>query len=274
MLNSNIIDYLDRKSKEVRLGILDTIGIEKRGHIGGSLSVADIITALYFYKANHDPKNPNKPDRDRIIMSKGHSVLAQYAALAISGYFSKSELKKTKELGALLQGHPEIRTPGIEANTGSLGQGLSIGVGFALAGKIKNLKYKVYVITGDGELAEGQIWEAVTTASFYKLDNLTIIVDHNKLQVTGYIKERYDLGNLKEKFKSFGCEVLEINGHDFKEIIQALDFPNSIYAKPRVIIANTIKGKGIKIAENNVQFHCNSLNKEEYEVAKKDILSY
>ena len=206
-MERNKINELKKKAKKVREGILDCIGIDKKGHLGGSMSSADLITALYFYKMRINPDNPNDPERDRFIFSKGHSVLAQYAALAELGYFHKSELKKTKQLGSILQGHPEIRTPGVEANTGSLGQGISIGIGIALAAKLDRKDYRVYAITGDGELAEGQIWEAITCANFYQLGNLVVIVDYNKLQASGFIKERYDLGDIKAKFEVYGWKT-------------------------------------------------------------------
>ena len=237
------------------------------------MSSADLVTALYFYKMRINPGNPNDSERDRFILSKGHSVLAQYAALAELGYFPKSELKRTKELGSILQGHPEIRTPGVEANTGSLGQGLSIGIGMALAARLDHKNYRVYVITGDGELDEGQIWEAVTCANFYHLDNLVVIVDYNKLQASGPIKERYDLGNIKAKFDVYGWKTWEIDGHNMTEIVNALDQTEQGKDSPCAIIAHTIKGKGVSFAENNCSFHNNSLTKEQSKQARRDIAS-
>ncbi len=272
-MNSNKIKELKQKAKVVREGILDCIGIDKKGHLGGSMSSADLVTALYFYKMRINPDNPDDPDRDRFIFSKGHSVLAQYAVLAELGYFSKSELKNTKTLGSILQGHPEIRTPGIEANTGSLGQGLSIGIGMALAARLDHKNYRVYVIIGDGELNEGQIWEAVTCANFYHLDNLVAIVDYNQLQACGPTKERYDLGNIKAKFGVYGWKTWEIDGHNMAEIVNALDQTEQVKGSPCAIIAHTIKGKGVSFAENNYRFHNNSLSKEQYEQARKDIAS-
>jgi len=265
------IQFLKQKARIIRCNILETLGIGKKGHLGGSMSSADLVTALYFYKMKHNSKNPDDPDRNRFIFSKGHSVLAQYAALAECGYFPKSILKTTKTLGSILQGHPETRTPGIEANTGSLGQGLSIGLGMAIGAKLDHKKYKVYVILGDGELAEGQIWEAASTASFYKLDNLIAIVDYNKLQAVGFIKKRYDLGDIRGKFAIFGWKTFEINGHDMEEILQALDSVDEIKGAPSVIVAHTIKGKGVSFAENNPAFHNAPLTKEQVERAKADI---
>jgi transketolase len=267
----NEINELKEKARAVRKGILECIGINKKGHVGGSMSLADLVTALYCYKMNHSSDNPDDPDRDRLILSKGHSVLAQYAALAECGYFPKSVLKTTKTFGSILQGHPEIRTPGIEANTGSLAQGLSIGVGMALGGKLDKRNYKVYVILGDGELNEGQVWEAITAASVYKLDNLVAIVDRNKLQACGPTKEIYDMGDIKSKFEAFGWKSFEINGHDMKEIVEALDYVDKIKGVPSVIIAQTIKGKGISFAENVTGFHNASLTAEQFKEANLDI---
>ena len=265
------IKELKQKAKAIRKGILECIGVNKKGHVGGSMSSADLVTALYFYKMNHSCDKPEDLDRDRLILSKGHSVLAQYAALAECGYFSKSILKTTKTFGSILQGHPEIKTPGIEANTGSLAQGLSVGVGMALGGKLDKRDYKVYVILGDGELDEGQIWEAITAASVYKLDNLVAIVDHNELQASGPTKEIYDTGNIKSKFDAFGWKSFEINGHNMKEIVEVLDSTDKIKGVPSVIIAHTIKGKGISFAENVTSFHNASLTVEQFRKANFDI---
>lgn len=270
-MKEQLVKDLKEKARIVRTNILKTIGINKKGHVGGSMSAADIVTALYFYKMNHDPENPDDPDRDRFIFSKGHSVLAQYAALAEFGYFPKSELKTTKTLGSILQGHPERETPGIEANTGSLGQGLSIGLGMALGGKLDGRDYKVYVIVGDGELGEGQIWEAATAASNFKADNLVAIIDHNKLQATGPIKERYDLGDINAKFKAFGWQTFTIDGHNMKEIVDVLDQADGVNDKPVAIIANTVKGKGVSFAENKTGYHNALLSQEQYAQAEADI---
>lgn len=267
----NKINELKEKAKAVRKGILECIGINKKGHIGGSMSSADLVTAMYFYKMNHSSDNPDDPDRDRLILSKGHSVLAQYAALAECGYFPKSILKTTKTFGSILQGHPERNTPGIEANTGSLAQGLSFGVGMALGGKLDKRNYKVYVILGDGELDEGQLWEAITAASVYKLDNLVVIVDCNKLQASGPTKEIYDIGDIKSKFDAFGWKSFQINGHNMKEIIEVLDSVDKIKGAPSVIIAQTIKGKGISFAENVTSFHNTLLTAEQFKRANLDI---
>lgn len=244
------------------------IGPGVPGHLGGSCSLAEILTILYFHKMKHDPKNPGWPSRDRLILSKGHAALVQYAALAESGYFPSVEMKSLKKLGSILQGHPDmLKVPGIEANTGSLGQGLSISCGIALAGKLDKIDYRVYCILGDGEIAEGQIWEASLAASFYKLDNLTVILDKNKVQATGPVAERYDTNPHKEKWQAFNWHVLETDGHDFFEIENALNEAERIKNKPTLIIAHTVKGKGIPFAENKAAFHNGIMNPEQFEEA-------
>jgi len=244
------------------------IGSGKPGHLGGSCSIADIVAVLYFHTMRHNPKDPTWPDRDRFLLSKGHAALAQYAALAECGYFPKKELCTLKELGSMLQGHPEMRRmPGIEAYTGSLGQGLSIACGMAMAGKIDKKSYRVYCILGDGEIAEGQIWEASMTAAFYRLDNLIAILDKNLVQASGPIVERYDTNPHPEKWRAFGWEVMEIDGHDIREIIQAFDKAAQVKGKPVMIIAHTIKGKGVPFAEGKADFHHGIMTQEQYETA-------
>lgn len=270
MNNNELVLKLEKKAVTIRKNILETIGVGKKGHVGGSMSSADIITALYFHKMNHDPKNPTMPNRDRFVFSKGHSVLAQYAALAECGYFSKDELKNTKKFGCTLQGHPEIETPGIEANTGSLGQGLSLGLGMALGGKLDKIDYNVYVILGDGEIAEGQIWEAVNASSHHKADNLIAILDKNNNQATG-TTNIFDCGNIKDKFIASGWETIEIDGHNMEEIINGLDEADNVGGKPTLIIANTIKGKGVSFAEGKFSYHNAVLTEEQYEQAKQDV---
>jgi transketolase len=272
-MNDKVLTDLQSKTKIIRENILETIGIDKKGHLGGSMSLAEIIAVLYFQKMKHSAKKPDDPDRDRCILSKGHAVLAQYAALAECGYFARSELKNTKSLGSILQGHPERETPGIEANTGSLGQGLSIGIGLALGAKLDKKDFNIYIILGDGELAEGQVWEAVNTAWFYELDNIKAIVDCNKLSSTGTIKDLYDLGDIKRKFDAFGWRTFEIDGHDFEEIIEALEIADEVVGVPSVILAHTIKCKGVSFAEGNASFHNNSLTESQYNLAKQDIIS-
>ncbi len=270
--NKDLLDELRTKAKQLRKDVVRCIGIGVAGHIGGSNSSADIVAALYFYKMKHDPKNPKMEDRDRFILSKGHVAILQYAALAEAGYFPVEDLKKTKEIGSYLQGHPDVlKTPGIEAGTGSLGQGLSIGLGMAMGMKLQQSERKVYVLIGDGELAEGQIWEALLAASAFKADNLVAIVDHNGLQANGKIANRFDTGPLNSKFESFGWNVIEIDGHNMEEILSALDSADSVKGKPTLIIANTIKGKGVSFAENVVGFHNGILTEELYEKALEEL---
>jgi transketolase len=267
------LDHLKDKARKVRLGIIDALGIGNRGHLGGAMSCADIVAALYFYKMRHSPNNRDDPDRDRFVMSKGHSALAQYAALAEAGYFPKEELATTKSLGSILQGHPERHTPGIEANTGSLGQGLSVGVGMALAGKMDELDYRVYVLVGDGELAEGQIWEAAMAASHYALSNLTVIVDMNGVQAMGRTRDRYAIGNIPGRFAAFGWKTFEIDGHDLTDIIEALDGSTDVKGCPTAIIARTVKGKGVSFAENTHIYHNNLLTAEDREKAIASVMA-
>ena len=266
------ITELEKKSRALRLNVIKMIGVGQKGHLGGSFSLAEIVTVLYFYKMKHDPKNPQWEDRDRFLLSKGHAALIQYAALAESGYFPKEEIEKVKCLGAMLQGHPDmLLTPGIEANTGSLGQGLSLACGIAAGLRIDKKTSKVYCVVGDGEIAEGQIWEAAMSASFYKLDNLTAILDKNRLQATGTIVDRYDTNPLVEKWKAFGWHVTEMDGHNIHEIVETFDRVEKIKGKPKMIIAHTVKGKGLPFAENNVAFHNGELTKEQYEKACADL---
>lgn len=256
---------------QLRLDVIKMIGPDKKGHFGGSMSSADIITALYFEVMELQPKNPKWSKRDRFILSKGHSCPALYAALARKGYFSIEQLNDFKNIGSMLQGHPDrTKTPGIEVNTGSLGQGLSQGNGMAMALKMDGNPSHVFVIIGDGELNEGQVWEAAMFTAAKELDNITVIIDKNNLQAMGKTSERLDSGNINEKFKAFGFRTIEIDGHNMEEIVFALkDARND--AIPTCIIANTIKGKGIQIAENNPSFHNGVLNKEQYEKAIADL---
>jgi transketolase len=261
---------LEKVAKRLRYDIVMMIGAGKPGHLGGSCSIADIVAVLYFHKMHHDPKNPKWPDRDRLLLSKGHAALAQYAALAECGYFPKKELGTLKELGTILQGHPEmLRVPGIEAYTGSLGQGLSVACGMAMAGKIDKKDYRVYCILGDGEIAEGQIWEASMTAGFYKLDNLTAIFDKNLVQATGLVAERYDTNPHPEKWKAFGWHVLEIDGHNIRQIADALDEAGQVRGKPVMIVAHTVKSKGVPFAEGKADFHHGIMTQEQFETARR-----
>ena len=245
------------------------VGPNQKGHFGGSLSIVDVVAALFFSKMRHNPKDPLWADRDRFLLSKGHATLAHYAALAECGYFSRSELSKLKVLGGMLQGHPDMRrTPGVEANTGSLGQGLSIACGVAAGLRLDGRTSRVYCVIGDGELAEGQIWEAALAAANFKLDNLIVILDCNRLQATGATALRFNTNPLPDKWKSFGWHVAEINGHHAGAILNALDELDSISGQPKILIAQTIKGAGLPFAENNVAFHNGSITTSQYEIAR------
>jgi transketolase len=262
------IKQLQAIARKIRLNIIQMVGVGQRGHLGGSCSIADVVTALYFSKMRHDPANPKWPDRDRFLLSKGHAALVQYAALAECGYFPKEELLKVKRCGSMLQGHPDLKsTPGIEANTGSLGQGLSIACGIAAGVRIDGRSSRVYCVIGDGELDEGQIWEAAMAASAFKLDNLVVILDRNGLQAMGPVVERFNTNPLPEKWRAFGWHVLEVDGHDMDSIVDALDAVDCIEGKPKMIIARTIKGCGISFAENRVEFHNGLLDQAQYEAA-------
>jgi transketolase len=262
------IKHLQLIARRIRLNIIQMVGVGQRGHLGGSCSIADVVTALYFSKMHHDPADPAWPERDRFLLSKGHAALVQYAALAECGYFPKDELRKVKRCGAMLQGHPDLKsTPGIEANTGSLGQGLSIACGIAAGLRIDGRSSRVYCVIGDGELDEGQIWEAAMAASAFKLDNLVAILDCNGLQAMGRVIERFNTNPLPEKWRAFGWHVLEIDGHDMSDITGALDEVDGIKGKPKMIVARTIKGCGISFAENRVEFHNGLLDQAQYEAA-------
>ncbi len=268
-----LIDELVEKTKQVRKNIIECIGVGVAGHIGGSFSSTDMVTALYFYKMRYDPKNVNKPDRDRFILSKGHVGVLQYAVLAEAGIIPREELKTTKSIGSRLQGHPDvIKTPGIEAGTGSLGQGLSIGLGMALGQKLDGYDAKTYVLMGDGEIAEGQIWEAAMAASNFKADNLVGILDRNQLQATGAIVDRFNSNPLIPKWEAFGWKVIEIDGHNMEEIITALDEADQVKGQPTLIMMNTVKGKGLSFAENVVGFHNGILTPELYDLAMKELM--
>jgi transketolase len=260
---------LESIAKMLRYEIVMMIGAGKPGHLGGSCSIAELVSVLYFHKMRIDPKNPKWPDRDRFLLSKGHAVLAQYAALAELGYFPKEELSTLKELGTKLQGHPEmLRMPGLEANTGSLGQGLSVACGIALAGKLDKKDYRVYCIMGDGEIAEGQIWEASMTAPYYELDNLVGILDKNRVQAMGPIVQRYDTNPHGDKWRAFGWHVIDIDGHDITQIVDAFDEAEETKGRPSMIIANTVKSKGVPFAEGKAQFHHGIMTQEQYETAR------
>jgi len=265
-------DELKAKSKSLRHDIVKMIGIAESGHPGGSLSAIDIIVSVFYKMMNFDPKNPELESRDRFILSKGHACPALYVTLADFGYFDREELWSLRQLGALLQGHPTIEIPGIEVNTGSLGQGFSSSVGVAIGCKLNKYENNVFVLLGDGECQEGQVWEAAMAASHYKLDNLIGFVDRNRLQIDGCTEDVMCLMDLKAKFHAFGFDVFEIDGHDYEQIIKTAETAKSMKnGKPKMIIANTIKGKGVSFMENNVNFHGKAPNKEELEKALKEL---
>jgi transketolase len=270
-LSSAERDELVRTAAQIRLDVVRMIGPDNRGHFGGSMSVADIVAVLYFKVMNIDPGNPGLPGRDRFILSKGHSCPAQYAALARKGFFPVSELATLKEVGSRLQGHPDrSKLPGIEANTGSLGQGLSQGIGMALALKADGLPSTVYVVLGDGELNEGQVWEAVLFAGARKLNNLIAVVDRNRLQAMGATRDRLDCGEPGPKFAAFGWEVLHADGHDVEALAEAFETARG-KDRPVAIIAETVKGKGLPFAENQVGFHNGLLTREQYDRAVSEL---
>ncbi len=263
---------LRRKAVQIRANILEMIPPGKVGHLGGSSSSADIMAALYFHTMKVNKDDPKDPCRDRLIMSKGHAVLVQYACLAELGYFDRSELAKVKTFEGKLQGHPDMdKTPGIEAVTGSLGQGLSVSLGIALGLTLDGSDNRVYTILGDGELAEGQIWEAVMAAKVHKASNLTAIVDWNGIQATSTTAEIFPIENLVEKWKAFGWNVIEIDGHDIPQILDALDAAKAYTDGPTAILAHTVKGKGFSFAEGKAKYHNAAMSEEEYAIAWKCI---
>ena len=268
MYDEKKIRELEQMVAKIRLNILRLVGVGRPGHLGGSNSAADIIAALYFSKIRYDAKNPKWELRDRVIFSKGHAALCQYGALAEMGVLSYEALDDIKNIDAILQGHPDmLRCPGIEANTGSLGQGLSISVGMAMGLRLDGTGNKVYCIMGDGELAEGQIWEAAMAAAKHKVDNIVGIVDRNMIQATGTVAEIFDSGDITAKFAAFGWETIEIDGHDIGQILAALDKADAVKGKPTAIIAKTIKGKGVSFAENTAAYHNGILTQEQYDDA-------
>jgi len=263
---------LKQKAKELRKQIIDIVYKAQSGHPGGSLSEIDMLVALYNYKLKIDPKNPKLDSRDRFILSKGHASPGLYVILADKGFFPKEELNGFRKINRMLQGHPELTTPGIEFAGGSLGQGMSFAVGVALALRLDKKDSKVYVMIGDGESQEGVVWEASMAAAFHKLDNMIAILDKNQVQETGKTKDIMDIGDVSAKWKAFGWNVIEINGHDMDEIVKALDRASSMKnEKPTMIISNTIKGKGVSFMELNYKFHGKSPNDEEYKKAIDEI---
>lgn len=268
------IDELKEISKKIRINIIEQVYNAKSGHPGGSLSSADILTVLYFNEMNINPQEPRCKTRDRFVLSKGHAAPVLYATLAERGFFEKKELFNLRKIDSILQGHPDMnKVPGVDMTTGSLGQGLSVANGMAISAKLDKLSYRVYCLLGDGEIEEGQIWEAAMTSSHYKLDNLCVIVDNNNLQIDGTIDKVMNSYPIDEKFKSFGFNVININGNNIEEILQAFEMAKNTKGKPTAIIAKTIKGKGVSYMENQVGWHGKAPNKEEYEEAIKELES-
>jgi len=267
----NQIKELEDKAKLIRRLIIQMIAKAGSGHPGGSLSSTDLITALFFSVLKHEPKNPKWPDRDRFHMSKGHCCPLWYAVLAESGYFPKDTLMTLRQLGSLLQGHPDRRTPGVEVSSGSLGQGLSVALGMSLAAKIDKKDYRVYVLLGDGETQEGNIWEAAMAAAHYKRDNICAILDYNGFQIDGATKVVMNLDPVANKWKAFGWHTIEIDGHNMRQILEAYAEAKTIKDKPTIIIAATIKGKGVSFMENVVDFHGRAPTQEEAVRALKEL---
>jgi transketolase len=266
------VEDLEKMAAIIRCDIIEMICTAKAGHPGGSLSAADIVTALYFRIMQVDPTKPNWPDRDRFILSKGHACPVWYAALAERGYFDKSHLATLRQLDSILQGHPDMhKTPGIDMTAGSLGHGLSAGLGMALSGKMRQKDYHVFVIVGDGESQEGSIWEAAMSGAKWKLDNLTAILDYNNLQNDYAVDETMPIAPVPDKWKAFGWHVLEIDGHDMQQVVAALEKAKSHKGPPTMIIANTIKGKGVSYMENVCEWHGKAPCKEEADQALAEL---
>ncbi|MDE6671643.1 MAG: transketolase [Ruminococcus sp.] len=262
---------LQKKACKVRMGVIEGTYNAKSGHPGGSLSISDTLTYLYYNKMNIDPQNPENPDRDRLVLSKGHTAPALYAVLAQKGYFPEEDLKTLRHIGSALQGHPCININGVDMSSGSLGQGISVACGMALAGKLDNKKYKVYAVLGDGEIEEGQVWEACMFSAHYNLTNLVAIVDNNGLQIDGAITEVCSPEPITDKFEAFGWHVITMDGHDFDDIDRAFTEAETVTDKPVAIIQKSVKGKGVSFMENQVGWHGTAPNKEQYEQAMSEL---
>jgi len=268
----NDLQMLRARANDIRADIISMLGQSGSGHPGGSLSAADIVAALYFGVMRIDPQDPRRADRDRFILSKGHAAPVLYAALAQRGFFPREDLSTLRKLGSRLQGHPDMKKlPGVEMSTGSLGQGLSVANGIALAGKLDGLDYRVYVLMGDGENQEGQIWEAAMAAAHYKLDNVTAFLDHNRLQIDGPIEEVMSPEPLADKWRAFGWDVQVIDGHDMVQILQALEKASAVRGRPQMIVAETVKGKGVSFMENQAGWHGVAPKAEETQKALEEL---
>ena len=270
-MDATIKKQLEINACKVRLGIIEGVFNAKSGHPGGSLSIADLLTYLYFAKMNVYPDKPDEPERDRLVLSKGHTAPALYSTLALKGFFDTSELKSLRHIGALLQGHPCIHIPGVDMSSGSLGQGISAACGMALSGKISGNTYKVYTILGDGEIQEGQVWEAAMFAAHYNLDNLVAIIDNNGLQIDGKVQDVMSPYPIAEKFEAFGWHTIKMNAHDFDDIERAFNEAEKIAEQPVAIIQTSVKGIGVSFMENNVSWHGTAPNKEQYEQAVSEL---
>ena len=265
---------LEKIANNVRIDILEEVYNAKSGHIGGAFSIADILTVLYFNEMNIDAKSPDSPDRDRLVLSKGHASAALYAVLAEKGYIDKEELKTFRNIDSNLQGHPDMnKVPGVDMTTGSLGQGLSVANGMALSSKLDSRGYRVYCILGDGELQEGQVWESAMTAEKYQLDNLCVIIDANELQLTDTTMnvKGINQNDIEQKFRAFGFQTVVIDGHNIESIIRALTIAEMTKGKPTAIICKTIKGKGVSFMENQIDWHGKAPNDEEYKIAMQEL---
>ena len=266
------IKSLEERAKIIRRYVIKMLAKAGSGHPGGSLSAVDLLVVLFYNKMRHNPQQPKWQDRDRFILSKGHGCPALYAILADMGYFSVDKLETLRQFGSILQGHPCMKTtPGIEISSGSLGQGLSVGLGIALAAKLDKKDYRTYVMLGDGEIEEGQIWEAAMAASHYKAENLCAILDQNELQIDGFIHDVMSSHPIPAKWRSFGWHVIEINGHNYKAIIDAYNEAEKIKGRPTIIVAKTVKGKGVSFMENQVDWHGKAPTKEEAEKALTEL---
>jgi transketolase len=256
MLNEQTVKDLEQTARRLRVEILKMLNTARSGHTGGSLSAIDVLTVLYFHQLRHDPGNPRWEERDRFVLSKGHAAPALYACLAEAGYFPHEELKGLRRLGSKLQGHPDMnKTPGVEVCTGSLGQGISQAVGLALASRLAGRKSRIYTLLGDGEMQEGQVWEAAMAAAHYRLDNLCAIIDQNGLQIDGEVDKVMGVAPLGPKFLAFNWHVLEVDGHDIRAIAQALDVAAQTSGRPTLIVARTVKGKGVPFFEHKASYH-------------------
>ena len=267
-MDTSLKKQLTATACRIRMAALEGVFSAKSGHPGGSLSIADVLAFLYFNKMNIDPQDPKKADRDRLVLSKGHAAPGLYATLALRGFFPVEEMKTLRQAGHLLQGHPDMKTiPGVDMSTGSLGQGVSAAAGMALAAKLDNASHRIYAILGDGEIEEGQVWEAAMFASHKKLDNLCVIVDNNNLQIDGTVEEVNSPYPIPEKFTAFGFNTIEVNGHDFDELESAFEAAEKCTGKPTAIIMSTVKGKGVSFMENLASWHGSAPNAEQYEAA-------